>query len=155
MNPTNPCKDQGLSLLYLSMHPLSSVMPVGTRALGSFPPKLFQNHPPDQPQLLAPLPNSHDCWCWAMGLHPPMWLSPTLPLLPNLVSQPQCSLNLMFPWPVVQCTAPVHCLCARCLGALLLCAAWVSPLCAAWALFGRPACARSLGALNQIMALRP
>ena len=157
MNPTNPCKDLGLSLLYLSMHPFSSVMPIGTKALGSFPPKLFQNQPPNQPQLLAPLPNSHDCWCWAMGLHTPMWLSPTQPLLPNLVSQPQSHVPLA--------CGPVHCPCAlpvctlpvctlpgcvarvRCLGTA--CACGLGTTCARYlgALSGRSAWARGQWAL--------
>ena len=114
MNPTNPCKDLGLSLLYLSMHPFSSVMPIGTGALGSFPPKLFQNQTSDQqPQLFAPLPNSHDFWCWAMGLHPPMWLSPTLPLFPNLGQsapvQPQSHVPLAC---ARLCALHGRCLCA-------------------------------------------
>ena len=80
---------------------------------------------------------------------------------PILVSQPRSSPNLMFPWPVVQCTAPVRCLCARCMGALPVCTAWVPPVRAAsalavraawalpvravWALGLGAACARCMG----------
>ena len=55
--------------------------------------------------------------------------------------------NLMFPWPVVQCTAHVRCMCARCLGALPMCAAWVPPMRAAWALPMHATWALCLGAL--------
>ena len=71
---------------------------------------------------------------------------------PILVSQPRSSPNLMFPWPVVQCIALVHCLCARCLGALPVCTAWVHCPCALPGCTARvhclgAACARGLWAL--------
>ena len=171
MNPTNPCKDLGLSLLYLSMHPFSRVMPIGTRALGSFPLKPFQTQPPDQSASTVCTSSQQSCcWYWAMGLHPPMWLSPTLPLLPHLGQsapvQPQSHVPLACgpvhcpcELPVCAlpgCTAHVHCLgaacarslsagCARGLWALAVRAAWAWPVHAAWALGLGAACAHCMG----------
>ena len=146
-------------------------MPIGLEPLDHSLQSPFKlSHLISQPQLFASLPNSQDCWCWAMGLHPPKWISPTLPLLPIvgqsapiLVSQPQSSPNLGQSAPIQPQShvplawGPVHCPCAlpgcaarvRCLGAAcvrglglarVLCLCAL-PVRAAWALPGRCACA--------------
>ena len=126
------------------MHPFSRVMPFGLEPLDHSLQSPFKlSHLISQPQLFASLPNSHDCWCWAMDLHPPMWLSPTLPLLPNLRQsapvQPQSHVPLA--------CGSVHCPCALLVCALPRCTARVTCLGAACALAVCVTCARDLWAL--------
>ena len=99
-------------------------MPIGTGAIGSFPPKLFQNQPPDQPQLLATLPTvmivGVGPWvctlpCSSAQLSPsyPIW---SFSLGPAPIS---CSLggSVHCPCALLACALPgcatrVHCPCA-------------------------------------------
>ena len=150
------------------MHPFLRVMPSGLEPLDLSLHSPFKlSHLISQPQLFPSLPNSHDCWCWAMGLHPPMWLSPTLPLLPTLrqstqilVSQPQSHVPLACgpvhcPCALPGCAACVRCLgaaCARGLGALPMRAASARPVRTAWALGPHAVCTACVHGLHAVRA---
>ena len=125
MNPTNPCKDQGLSLLYLSMH-LSQVS------------CLLELEPLD-PSLQSSFTINHLISPNCLHLFPTVMtvgVGPWVCTLPCGSTQlcPSCPI-----WSVSPSPSPISCSLGMWSSALPLCvacvfAAWVPPVRAAWAL---------------------
>ena len=110
-------------------------MSVGIRALGSFPPKPFQNQPLDQPQLIATFPTVMIVGVWPWGLDPPCGsahLSPSAHSDQSTLVQPQCLSPLAF--------GSVHCLYALLAHAVHVCCMCVACVRCLRALPARRAC---------------
>ena len=137
-------------------------MSVGIRALGSFPPKPFQNQPLDQPQLIATFPTVMIVGVWPWGLDPPCGsahLSPSAHSDQSTPVQPQClgplafgSVHCLYALPAHAVRVCCMCVaCVRCLRALPACAACAScvlPVRFVCALYLRTLPARCLHAVS-------